>query len=190
MFQLSVPWWEFIVRGIVVYAFLLFFLRITGRRQIGQYDPFDLILLLILSNAVQNSMNAGDNSLIGGLISALTLIGCHALMAQISWRSPRVARWMDGKPQVLIHAGQLNQQLMRTEQLTPDDVQAALRAAGCLHTYEVQQATIETSGQITVVLRNRDSAEPAPPPAVPDTPTKLAPPPVVRRRRRRRRGLP
>jgi uncharacterized membrane protein YcaP (DUF421 family) len=157
MFQMSVPWWEFVVRGFVVYAFLLLFLRLTGRRQIGQYDPFDLILLLILSNAVQNSMNAGDNSLVGGLISALTLIGCHAVVAHLSWRYPRVARWIDGKPQLLIQQGELRQDVMRAERLTIDDVQAALRAAGCLHTHEVQQATIETNGQITVVLRNRDS---------------------------------
>ena len=157
MFQLSVPWWEFVVRGVVVYAFLLFFLRLSGRRQIGQYDPFDLILLLILSNAVQNSMNAGDNSLVGGLISALTLIACHAMMAHLTWRHPRLARFIDGKPQVLIRAGALDERLMRTERLTVDDVQAALRAAGCLHTHEVERATIETNGQITVVLRNRDS---------------------------------
>jgi len=158
MFQLSVPWWEFIVRGIVVYVFLLVFLRLTGRRQIGQYDPFDLILLLILSNAVQNSMNAGDNSLVGGLISALTLIGCHLLLSQLAWRSPRLARCLDGKPRVLIHAGQLDRQAMRNERLTLDDVHAALRAAGCLHTHEVQLATIETNGQITVVLRQRPSS--------------------------------
>lgn len=157
MFQLSVPWWEFVLRGVVVYLFLLFFLRITGRRQIGQYDPFDLILLLILSNAVQNSMNAGDNSLIGGLISAITLIVCHMAMAHLSWRYPRLGRWIDGKPQMLIQQGQLRPDVMRAERLTLDDVQAALRAAGCLHTHEVQQATIETNGQITVVLRNRDS---------------------------------
>lgn len=158
MFNLSVPWWEFIVRGIVVYVFLLLFLRLTGRRQIGQYDPFDLILLLILSNAVQNSMNAGDNSLVGGLISALTLIGCHLLLSQLAWRSPRLARWLDGKPRVLIRAGQLDRQAMRNERLTLDDVHAALRAAGCLHTHEVQLATIETNGQITVVLRQRPSS--------------------------------
>ena len=157
MFQMSVPWWEFIVRGIVVYAFLLVFLRLTGRRQIGQYDPFDLVLLLILSNAVQNSMNAGDNSLLGGLVSALTLIGCHVFVAQLSWRYPRIGRWIDGKPQVLIQRGELRHDVMKQERLTADDVQAALRAAGCLHTHEVQQATIETNGQITVVLRNRDS---------------------------------
>ena len=157
MFSLSVPWWEFVVRGVVVYAFLLLFLRLTGRRQIGQYDPFDLILLLILSNAVQNSMNAGDNSLLGGLISALTLIGCHGVVAQLTWRYPRLARLIDGKPHVLIRAGALDEALMRSERLTADDVHAALRAAGCLHTHEVERATIETNGQITVVLRNRDS---------------------------------
>ena len=75
MFDMSVPWWELVLRSIVVYLFLLVFLRLTGRRQTGQYAPFDLVLLLILSNAVQNSMNAGDNSLVGGLISlALELL--------------------------------------------------------------------------------------------------------------------
>jgi uncharacterized membrane protein YcaP (DUF421 family) len=157
MFNLSVPWWEFVVRGVAVYAFLLVFLRLTGRRQLGQYDPFDLILLLILSNAVQNSMIAGDESLPGGLISALTLIGCHALTAQLTWRHPVLARWIDGKPQVLIESGQLHTEVMRGQRLTADDVHAALRAAGCLQTHEVERATIETNGQITVVLRNRDS---------------------------------
>ena len=165
MFDMSVPWWEFVVRGVVVYLFLLFFLRISGRRQIGQYDPFDLILLLILSNAVQNSMNAGDNSLLGGLISALTLIGCHVVMAHLTWRSKHLARLIDGKPQVLIRTGALDENLMRAERLTADDVHAALRAAGCLHTHEVERATIETNGQITVVLRNRDSWRGMPPSA-------------------------
>lgn len=158
MFNLSVPWWELVVRGVVVYLFLLVFLRLTGRRQIGQYDPFDLILLLILSNAVQNSMNAGDNSLLGGLISALTLIGCHVAVSRLTWMSPRLARWIDGRPRVLIHTGQLDADIMRDERLTSDDVHAALRAAGALHTHEVERATIENNGQITVVLRNRDSA--------------------------------
>ena len=153
MFQLSVPWWEFVLRGVVVYLFLLFFLRITGRRQIGQYDPFDLILLLILSNAVQNSMNAGDNSLVGGLISASTLMLCHAALARLAFHFPRVGSWVDGKAQVLIDQGKIDQNLMRQELLTREDVEAALRAGGCLHAHEVERATIETNGQITVVLR-------------------------------------
>lgn len=157
MFTMAVPWWEFVVRGVIVYAFLLVFLRITGKRNVGQYDPFDLILLLVLSNAVQNSMNAGDNSLIGGLISATTLIICHSVMAHITYRNPRLSRLIDGKPQRLIENGQVIKETMASEHLTADDLQAALHAAGCLHAWEVERATIETNGQITIVMRNRDS---------------------------------
>ena len=153
MWQMSVPWWEFVVRGIVVYLFLLVFMRLTGKRQAGQYEPFDLILLLILSNAVQNSMNAGDNSLVGGLISASTLMLCHAALARLAFHFPRVGSWVDGKAQVLIDQGKIDQNLMRQELLTREDVEAALRAGCCLHAHEVERATIETNGQITVVLR-------------------------------------
>ena len=155
MWEMSVPWWEFIVRGVVVYLFLLVFMRLSGKRQAGQYEPFDLILLLILSNAVQNSMNAGDNSLVGGLVSAATLIGCHVVLAQLTFRYAWMARLIDGTPQVLVQQGQVNTDLMRKELLSTDDLEAALRASGCLHLHEVERATIETNGQITVVLRRR-----------------------------------
>lgn len=155
MWNMNVPWWEFVLRGVVVYVFLLVFLRLTGKRQTGQYAPFDLVLLLILSNAVQNSMNAGDNSLVGGLISAATLIGCHVVLAQLTFRFAWMERLIDGSPQVLVQQGQVNAQLMRKELLSTDDLEAALRASGCLHLHEVERATIETNGQITVVLRRR-----------------------------------
>lgn len=153
MFTMNVPWWEFLLRGVVVYLFLLVFLRLSGKRQTGQYAPFDLVLLLILSNAVQNSMNAGDNSLIGGLISAVTLISCHVALAQLTFRYPRLARLVDGKPQVLVNQGQADKALMRRELLTHEDLEAALRAGGCLGVHDVERATIEVNGQITVVLR-------------------------------------
>lgn len=156
MWDMNVPWWEFVLRGVVVYVFLLVFLRLTGKRQTGQYAPFDLVLLLILSNAVQNSMNAGDNSLVGGLISAATLIGCHVVLAQLTFRFKWMERLIDGSPQVLVQQGQVNHALMRKELLSTDDLEAALRASGCLHLHEVERATIETNGQITVVLRRRD----------------------------------
>lgn len=155
MWSLSVPWWEFALRGVIVYLFLLVFLRLTGRRQTGQYAPFDLVLLLILSNAVQNSMNAGDNSLVGGLICAATLLLCHALLAQLTYRYERLAAWVDGTPQVLVQAGQADLRCMRRELLTADDLAAALRAGGSLHLHEVERATLETNGTITVVLKKR-----------------------------------
>lgn len=158
MWQMSVPWWEFVLRGVVVYLFLLVFMRLSGKRQTGQYEPFDLILLLILSNAVQNSMNAGDNSLVGGLISASTLIVCHMLLAWLTFRHAWMERLVDGRPQVLVRDGQLDTALMRKELLSTRDLEAALRAGGCLDLHEVERATIETNGQITVVLRRRESA--------------------------------
>lgn len=157
MWTTVVPWWEFVVRGVVVYVFLLIFLRLTGKRQTGQFAPFDLVLLLILSNAVQNSMNAGDNSLVGGLVSATTLIVCHVALAQMTFRVRWLEHLIDGKPQVLVRDGQVNETLMHQELLSAEDLEAALRAGGCLHVHEVERATIETNGQITVVLRRRDS---------------------------------
>ena len=153
MFSMSVPWWEFVLRGVVVYLFLLVFLRLSGKRQTGQYEPFDLILLLILSNAVQNSMNAGDNSLVGGLISAGTLMGCHVALSNLTYRVRWLERLVDGRPRVLVQDGVVNEQLMQSERISPSDLAAALRAGGCLHAHEVARATIEVNGQITVVLR-------------------------------------
>jgi uncharacterized membrane protein YcaP (DUF421 family) len=82
----SLPWWEFALRAVVVYVFLLAAIRLSGKRQSGQYSPYDLILLLIISNAVQNSMNGGDNSLVGGLISALTLIALNYAVAWVTFK--------------------------------------------------------------------------------------------------------
>lgn len=157
MWNMSVPWWEFVVRGGIVYVFLLIFLRATGKRQTGQYAPFDLVLLLILSNAVQNSMNAGDNSLIGGLISASTLIVCHVGLSHLTYRFRRLERLIDGRPRVLVQDGKVDEQLMQRERISASDLAAALRAGGSLHAHEVARATIEVNGQITVVLRPKPS---------------------------------
>jgi uncharacterized membrane protein YcaP (DUF421 family) len=151
MFNLSVPWWEFIVRGGVVYLFLLIFLRLTGKRQVGQLAPFDLVLLLVLSNAVQNSMNAGDNSLVGGLISASTLILLNFLLAILTFRNRKIEAIVEGQPQILIHNGQLFEAVMAKALLTHHELQAALRAAGCTEVEEVKLAVLENNGAITVI---------------------------------------
>src|SRR5437773_5636960 len=112
MFNLAVPWWELIVRALIVYAFLIVLLRLTGKRQVGQLAPFDLVLLLVLSNAVQNSMNGGDNSLIGGLISAATLVGLNQIVGHITYRSKKLEAFIEGRPQVLVHNGMLFEDVM------------------------------------------------------------------------------
>src|SRR5262245_57507750 len=105
MWTLAIPVWELVLRGSVVYLFLLVLLRVTGKRQIGQLAPFDLVLLLVLSNAVQNSMNGGDNSLIGGLISAGTLVGANYALGYGIFRSKKLEALVEGRPQVIIHNG-------------------------------------------------------------------------------------
>ena len=88
MWAIELPhWWEFVVRAVVVYVFLLVLLRLTGKRQVGQLAPFDLVLLLVLSNAVQNSMNGGDNSITGGMILATTLVLLNFGVGWLTYRS-------------------------------------------------------------------------------------------------------
>jgi len=151
MWNLAVPWWELIVRGVVVYVFLLLLLRLTGKRQVGQLAPFDLVLLLVLSNAVQNSMNAGDNSLIGGLLSAATLIAVNYLLGLATFRSKKLEALIEGRPQVLIHNGSLFEEVLAGAQLTHHEMNAALRQAGCSGIDEVHSAILENNGSISVV---------------------------------------
>ena len=86
---------------------MLLLLRLTGKRQIGQLAPFDLVLLLVLSNAVQNAMNGGDNSVLGGLLSASTLVALNSIVAIVTARSKRAEAFIEGHPVVLIHNGKL-----------------------------------------------------------------------------------
>jgi len=151
MWSIAVPWWELVLRGTVVYGFLLALLRITGKRQVGQLAPFDLVLLLVLSNAVQNSMNAGDNSLVGGLISATTLVGLNFLMGLATYRSKKLEAIIEGRPQVLIHNGKLFEDVMARAKLTHHELNAALRQAGCSCIEEVHSAILENNGSISVV---------------------------------------
>jgi uncharacterized membrane protein YcaP (DUF421 family) len=153
MWNLALPWWEFVLRGVMVYVFLLVILRITGKRQTGQLAPFDLVLLLVLSNAVQNSMNGGDNSVLGGIISATTLIAMHYLVALATFKSKTIEAWIEGSPRRLVHNGVVDEEIMRSELLTRHELAAALRAAGCSEIEHVRVATLENNGQITVSLQ-------------------------------------
>lgn len=153
MWNLSLPWWEFVLRGIIVYIFLLIILRLTGKRQTGQLAPFDLVLLLILSNAVQNSMNGGDNTVLGGIISASTLIALHYIFALLTFKSKKLEIWIEGTPRELIQNGIINEHVMRKELLTRHELASALRAAGCSEIHQVRLATLENNGQINVLLK-------------------------------------
>jgi uncharacterized membrane protein YcaP (DUF421 family) len=154
MWNLSVPVWELIVRSVIVYGFLLILLRVTGKRQVGQLAPFDLVLLLVLSNAVQNSMNGGDNSLVGGLVSAATLVLLNLGIGVLTFKNKKLEALIEGRPQLLIHNGMLYDQVLHDAKLTRHELNSALRQAGCDSVDEVRLAVLENNGSISVVPRH------------------------------------
>jgi uncharacterized membrane protein YcaP (DUF421 family) len=159
MWNLSLPWWEFVLRAVIVYAFLLLILRLTGKRQIGQMSPFDLVLLLVLSNAVQDSMNGGDNSVGGGLILAATLVAFNALVSFATSRNRTAEKWVEGEPEILIFDGKVIKKTLDSEGLTMDELEGAMRAAGCDNTKDVHLATLELNGQISIVRGDNPKGE-------------------------------
>ena len=161
MWNLTVPWWELILRGIIVYVFLIALLRLTGKRQVGQLAPFDLVLLLVLSNAVQNSMNGGDNSLLGGLVSATTLVIVNYLVGMLTFRSKRMEALIEGRPIIIVHNGQVFEDVMSRVQLTHHELNSALRQAGCDCVADVHLAVLENNGSISVTTRPKPSSSAA-----------------------------
>lgn len=155
MWQLSVPWWEFVLRSLIVYGFLVALLRVTGKRQVGQLSPFDLVLLLVLSNAVQNAINAGDNSVLAGIISACTLVGANYLIGLATYKNKKVEALIEGRPEVLIHNGQLYEAVLTREKITRHELNSALRAGGCACVEDVQYAVLENNGAISVVAKKQ-----------------------------------
>jgi uncharacterized membrane protein YcaP (DUF421 family) len=158
MWSNTVSWWELILRGIIMYAVVLAMLRLTGKRQVGQLAPFDLVLLLLLSNSVQNAMNGGDNSVHGGIISAATLIVLNYLVGLATFRSKRMESLIEGRPQILIHDGKVDESVMRSAQMTHHELDSALRRGGCVCAAEVKLAVLETNGEVSVVQKVRDVA--------------------------------
>ena len=152
MWDISLPhWWEFVLRAIIVYLFLLIILRLTGKRQVGQLAPFDLVMLLVLSNAVQNSMTGGDNSVTGGIIVVCTLIALNWLISYLTFRSKKLEALVEGRPVVLVHNGHVDREAMKKVQLTMHELDAALRAEACSGVDQVRFALLENNGHITVI---------------------------------------
>jgi uncharacterized membrane protein YcaP (DUF421 family) len=158
MWKLAQPWWEFVLRGLLVYGFLLITLRLTGKRQVGQLAPFYLVLLLVLSNAVQNSMNAGDNTVAGGFILVATLLAVNGVMGWLTWRSKRAEILLEGRPQILVHNGAMDTVILGRERITQHELMAAVRQAGITDLADVRVAILENNGRINVIGR----AHPAP----------------------------
>src|SRR5688572_20827776 len=118
MFEMSVSVFELITRAVVIYFALFILLRFIGKKHVGELAPFDLIVLLILSETVSNALSGDDKSLVGGLISAATLIGLVVAVSFVSWRSKKVERFLEGVPKILVRHGTCSHRAMAQEQVT------------------------------------------------------------------------
>ncbi len=146
---------EKIVRPAIVYAFLLVAFRLAGKRELGQLTPFDLIVLLTISNVLQNAMIGPDNSLGGGIIGAMTVFVLNGLLARLTYRFPRLAEWIDGGPTTLIADGRIVQANMRREVMTLEELQRSLRHhdLGWEDIPRVRRALLELDGTLTIQLK-------------------------------------
>ncbi|HIE1099536.1 MULTISPECIES: YetF domain-containing protein [Stenotrophomonas] len=151
LFALAMPWWEFILRAVVVYVVVLGMVRLSGKRALGQITPFDVLLIVLLGNAVQNALLGTDTSLGGGLLLAATLILLNYGVGWVSTRNRRIERLVEGEPVVIARDGRLFETVLRREQVTRADFEAAMRQQGCLGVEDVALALLEINGHITII---------------------------------------
>lgn len=155
LFQLSAPWWHFVLRSVVVYLMVMLLVRLSGKRAVGQFTPFDLVLLILLGNAVQDGMNGGDDSMTGAAILATSLIALNYLAAWLSARSATARKLIEGTPTVLAKDGHVFQDVLRRELVSKPDFHEAMRRADCADVEQIHMALLETDGRISVMKRKR-----------------------------------
>ena len=156
LFQLSAPWWHFVLRACAIYVLVMVLVRVSGKRAVGQFTPFDLVLLILIGNAVQNGINGGDDSLTGAAIMATTLIALNYGVAFMTSRNRKVEKFVEGVPVVLARNGKLFDHVLRRELVSREDFREALRMNGVEDVSEVELALLETNGSISVVKKRDD----------------------------------
>jgi uncharacterized membrane protein YcaP (DUF421 family) len=143
---------ETVIRGLLVYVFLLVVFRISGKRTLSEASTFDLVLLLIISETTQQAMVDNDHSMTNAAILILTLVGCTLAMSLIKQWSPAADRWMEGIPLIIVKDGKLLHDAMRIERVDEDDIlEAAREMQGLESISQIKYAVLERGGQITIV---------------------------------------
>ncbi len=150
MFQLPVPFVEKLLRPVIVYLVLVLLLRLFGKRELAQLNPFDLVVLLSLSNTVQNAIIGDDNSVTGGVIGAFSLLGINWIVVRILFRSPRLTRILEGRAAVLIRDGQIDRKMLQRESLTQEELVEVIHRQGFEHIGEVRRCELEPNGTFYV----------------------------------------
>ncbi|NNU44802.1 DUF421 domain-containing protein [Ramlibacter montanisoli] len=152
MFDLQAPWWEFVVRATVVYLVLLGMVRLSGKRTVGQFTPFDLIVVMLLSEAVSGSLSGQDESLQGGLIVAATLVVLDVVIALLTSRSKKMDAVLQGNPVLIGRDGVIYDDVLKRQRVPRSDVEKALRGADCA-LEDMRMAILEADGNINVMKK-------------------------------------
>ena len=149
MFHLGIPVVEKVLRAVIVYFFLVVGLRLAGKRELAQLNPFDLVVLLTLSNTVQNAIIGDDNSVAGGLIGATALLVVNALVVRFLYRHERLERLVEGDPDVLVENGTVRLDRLKKELITLPELATAAHKQGFASLDEVDRAVLEPGGTIS-----------------------------------------
>jgi uncharacterized membrane protein YcaP (DUF421 family) len=150
IFGLGAPLLEKILRPVIVYVFLVVFLRVFGKRELAQLNPFDLVVLLSLSNTVQNAIIGSDNSLTGGLIGAFALMAINYLIVRFLFRHRRLDQVFEGRPTILIKEGRIVKPALARELLTRAELMTVLHRQGFTGLEEVEQCVLEPGGTFAI----------------------------------------
>ncbi len=161
-FAISNPFLDIAARTAVIYVTLLVGIRLTGKRQVGQLTPFDLLLLLLLANAVQNAMVGPDTSVLGGLVAAGTLFAANSIVAWVARKSRRGAALVEGTPTILIRHGTMVKENLGREGISEEDLRRALREHGVDDVAHVRIAILEVDGSISVMREDEFPTVPRP----------------------------
>lgn len=153
MFHLDLPVLEKILRALVVYAFLLLGLRLAGKRELAQLNPLDLIVLLLLSNTVQNAIIGSDDSVVGGMIGATTLLLVNYVMVRLVRNNRRLQRLLEGRGDVLIRNGRIRPDHLEREMLTKAELTAAAHKQGIGSLKDVEYCVLEPTGTISFIQK-------------------------------------
>jgi uncharacterized membrane protein YcaP (DUF421 family) len=150
MFHLPLPILEKLARPVIVYLVLVVLLRIFGKRELAQLNPFDLVVLLSLSNTVQNAIIGDDNSVTGGVIGAFGLLAINWLVVRVLFRSPRLTRALEGRSAILILNGQLDQRAIERESLTREELLSVIHRQGFEDFHQVHKCQLDPNGTFYV----------------------------------------
>jgi uncharacterized membrane protein YcaP (DUF421 family) len=145
---------EVVLRTALVYLFLVAVLRISGKRQVGQLSVLELVVILVISDAVQNSMVGDNTTLWGGLVAVLTLVALDLALKTLARRSKPVRVAIEGEPRLLVRDGRLLERAIEAEGLEADEIRAAIRSHGLASVEDVRFAVLETDGSISVIPRD------------------------------------